>query len=156
RIPRPQASGLRPQARNATAMSWPAEPEPNGRRATSENRALPRGMAVAMGAGMRISVLLVLAACGSEKAAGSVGPSGGGASAADAGVAGCLSSNECPTGWTCNDFHMCEQPPPMLTDGGVPPPETEYTFGQPTSSQRFVYVAMTSQNELARIDGRTL
>ena len=105
---------------------------------------------------MRISVLLVLAACssGGKNAAG-VGP-GGGASAADASVAGCLSSNECPTGWTCNDFHMCEQPPPMLTDGGTTPPETEYTFGQPTSSQRFVYVAMTSQNELARIDGRTL
>ena len=103
-----------------------------------------------------MSVLLFLAACSSSNAHGDLGPSGGGgASSADAGASGqCLSSNECPTGWTCSDFHVCE-PPGSMGDGGVPP-ETEYQFGQPTSSQHFVYVAMTAQNELARIDGRTL
>ena len=81
---------------------------------------------------MRICLLVFLAACGASKS-----DSAGTSAAADAGAGlGCLSSNECPTGWTCNDFHMCEQPPPNLTDGGTTPPETEYQFGQPTSSQR--------------------
>src|SRR5262249_43469828 len=65
------------------------------------------------------------------------------------------SSNECPTGYTCNDFGHCEAPSPM-GDGGVPPAETEYDLGAPVTSQRFVYVAMTAENELARIDGNTL
>ncbi|HEX2690006.1 MAG TPA: YncE family protein [Kofleriaceae bacterium] len=67
---------------------------------------------------------------------------------------GCLASNECPTGWTCNDFHTCMSPAPG-TDGGVPS-ETEIDLGAPASSQRYVYVAMTAQNKLARIDGETL
>jgi DNA-binding beta-propeller fold protein YncE len=66
----------------------------------------------------------------------------------------CLASNECPTGWTCNDFHVCT-PPSSGTDGGGPA-ETEIELGAPTSSQRYVYVAMTAQNKLARIDGETL
>ena len=37
-----------------------------------------------------------------------------------------------------------------------PPPETELDYGAPISSQRYVYVAMTAQDELARIDGATL
>jgi DNA-binding beta-propeller fold protein YncE len=75
--------------------------------------------------------------------------------ASDAGFVGCLSSNECPAGYICNDFGRCERPP--STDAGVtPPPEVEYEFGAPISSQRFVYVAMTAQDSLARIDGATL
>src|ERR1700748_218461 len=93
-------------------------------------------------------MLLLLAACGSELA-----PAGGGA-VSDAGAA-CLSSNECPTGMVCNDFGSCEAPPPT-GDGGTPPPETEVAFGTPTIGQRFVYVPMTAENELARIDGATL
>jgi DNA-binding beta-propeller fold protein YncE len=34
--------------------------------------------------------------------------------------------------------------------------ETEIALGAPISSQRYVYVAMTAQNKLARIDGETL
>jgi hypothetical protein len=104
---------------------------------------------------MRVLLLLgCVTACGASKDIA-------GSSFGDAGVASsdaafhCLSSNECPTGFVCNEFGMCEQPPPMVGDAGVPP-ETEYTFGKPVSSRRFFYVAMTAQNELARIDGRTL
>ena len=67
----------------------------------------------------------------------------------------CFSSNECPTGYTCNEFGQCVPPSPTM-DGGVTPPETEYTLGAPISSQRYVYVPMTAENKLARIDGVTL
>src|SRR5262245_5497949 len=99
---------------------------------------------------MRIVTFSVvwLAACGSSRA-----DYGGAATDAGAGNS-CLSSNECPTGFICNEFGQCEQPP--ATDGGVQPPETEYELGAPIGSQRYVYVAMTAQNEFARIDGKTL
>jgi len=103
-------------------------------------------------------VLVVhLAGCGMQAAGDSAGgaflPDGGASS--DAGFVGCLSSNECPAGYICNDFGRCEMPP--SGDAGVPPPpETEYEFGAPISSQRYVYVAMTEKDELARIDGATL
>ena len=104
-----------------------------------------------MSAGMRWILLLSLTACG---ASGDYS-SGGGAFSGDAG-GGCLSSNECPTGTTCNDFGQCEAPPPMGDGGVTTPPETEYTLGTPITAQRFVYVPMTAENELARIDGATL
>lgn len=92
--------------------------------------------------------LLVIAGC----AGGDLGAAGPGA---DAGIGmGCLSSSECATGQVCNDFGRCETPPPS-SDAGVPQ-ETEYEYGPPISSERFVYVAMTEQDELARIDGQTL
>ena len=90
----------------------------------------------------------VSAACGGEIAE-SIGPS------PDASGGTCLSSSECPTGQICNDFGRCELPAPM-GDAGVPPGEVEYEFGAPIASARFVYVAMTAQDELARIDGTTL
>lgn len=70
----------------------------------------------------------------------------------------CLTSSECPTGWICNDFNVCVAPPPPVGDAGTPPPppETELAYTQPVSSQRFVYVAMTAEDSLARIDGRNL
>jgi hypothetical protein len=73
----------------------------------------------------------------------------------DGGISmGCLSSNECPTGYTCNDFGVCVPPAPGVDAGA--PPEVEYDFGAPISSQRYVYVPMTAENKLARIDGVTL
>jgi DNA-binding beta-propeller fold protein YncE len=72
----------------------------------------------------------------------------------DGGGSTCLASSECPTGWTCSEFHTCRPPAPG-SDAGVPA-ETEIAFGVPTSSQRYVYVAMTAQGRLARIDGETL
>lgn len=107
-----------------------------------------------MAGGMRWILLFSLAACGygGDDSFGT-----GGAFSGDAGASGggCLSSNECPTGTTCNDFGQCE-PPASMGDGGVPPAETEYTLGTPITAQRFVYVPMTVENELARIDGATL
>ena len=80
----------------------------------------------------------------------------GSPAAGDAGFVGCLSSNECPAGTICNDFGRCVAPPSGSGSGSGTAPEVEYTFGPPLSSQRYVYVAMTAQDELARIDGRTL
>lgn len=103
---------------------------------------------------MRALCCLLLAACGMQSDAGYAGLPDGGA-AGDSGFVGCLSSNECPAGYICNDFGRCEMPP--STDAGVTPtPEVEYELGAPISSQRYVYVAMTAQDELARIDGETL
>jgi hypothetical protein len=105
-------------------------------------------------------VLAVLAAgCGASSgdygsAFGDAGPGYG----ADAGAVGCLSSNECQNGYVCSEFGRCERMP-TSTDGGAdaaPPPEIEYEFSAPISSDRYVYVAMTSEDELARIDGETL
>jgi hypothetical protein len=106
---------------------------------------------------MRALPWLLLAACGASNSdSGYPGGGGGGGTGAssDAGALQCQSSNECPTGTVCNEFGLCE-PPSSAGDGGAPP-ETEYTFSQPVSSRRYFYVAMTSENELARIDGRTL
>src|SRR5690606_30485175 len=108
---------------------------------------------------MRALCCLLVAACAGSTDAGD---GWGGAPGTDAGVSsdagfvGCLSSNECPAGYICNDFGRCERPPE--DDAGVPPPppEVEYDYGPPISSQRYVYVAMTAQDELARIDGVTL
>ncbi|TMQ17583.1 MAG: hypothetical protein E6J90_10845 [Deltaproteobacteria bacterium] len=97
------------------------------------------------------ALLVAGAACGNSTAA-DLGSSGG--AGADAGAMGCLVASECPTGWSCNDFHVCVPPSPT-GDGGAPA-ETEIALGPPISSQRFVYVAMTAQGKLARIDGETL
>ncbi|HSR97698.1 MAG TPA: hypothetical protein VLM79_11640 [Kofleriaceae bacterium] len=100
----------------------------------------------------------VLAGCSNGGASADFAPgdAAGGAlpPGADPPPPACLSSSECPTGWTCNDFHVC-MPPSPGGDGGVPP-ETELEAGPPIGAQRFVYVAMTAQNKLARIDGESL
>jgi len=113
-----------------------------------------------MAAGMRTTRMILsmvpfaAAACSGASSDASAPP--GDFPGADAGGSdpGCLSSSECPTGWTCNDFHVC-MPPAPGSDGGVPA-ETELDVGAPIGAQRFVYVAMTQQNKLARIDGETL
>ena len=111
---------------------------------------------------MRMRLVIALsasvAACGGGLESGSsdgYGVDAGGR--ADAPAVGCLSSNECPAGYVCTEFGRCEMPPSTGTDAGVPPPpEVEYEFGAPISSDRYIYVAMTAQDELARIDGNTL
>lgn len=112
---------------------------------------------------MRMRLLIglsVLAACGGGDYAGAgddVGPG-----LADAGTVGCLTSNECPVGYVCSSFGRCERlTPPPSTDGGLPPdapppPEIEIELQPPVSSDRYIYVAMTAQDELARIDGSNL
>ena len=104
---------------------------------------------------MRVLALSVLAAACSAQNDSSGSFADGGASV-DGGFVGCLSSNECPAGYICNDFGRCERPPQTDDAGVMPPPEVEYDFGAPISSQRYVYVAMTAQDSLARIDGTTL
>lgn len=110
---------------------------------------------------MRLLCLLAMTGCGMSAMDGaSISDAGAGAPSSDAGgYVGCLSSNECPAGYFCNDFGRCEMLAPTGSgDAGMPPPppEVEYDFGPPISSQRFVYVAMTAEDELARIDGATL
>ncbi|GAB4560948.1 MAG: hypothetical protein Tsb0020_08080 [Haliangiales bacterium] len=75
---------------------------------------------------------------------------------AGAGTPECFSSNDCPTGWSCSDFGVCQPPPDSPGDAEPPPPEVEYELGAPVSSLRYVYVAMTDEDALARIDGATL
>lgn len=113
---------------------------------------------------MRPSISIVIAAAigagcsaSSEKTIGLADAGFGGGGASSDAASGCLASNECPTGYTCNDFHVCV-PPSTPPDGGTPPPppETEYEFSAPIASQRFVYVAMTAQDALARVDGTDL
>ncbi|MDQ3339920.1 MAG: hypothetical protein M4D80_32575 [Myxococcota bacterium] len=100
---------------------------------------------------MRALLFVALTACGGGLADQAIGEG------PDAGIGtGCLSSSECPTGQVCNDFGRCELPPPMGDAGTPGPGEVEYEYGPPISSERYVYVAMTAQDELARIDGRTL
>lgn len=67
----------------------------------------------------------------------------------------CFSSSECPVGWTCSEFGTCV-PPPSGDASTEPPPETEYELTEPHSSRRFVWVAMTDQDRLAKIDAATL
>lgn len=96
-----------------------------------------------------VSMWCSAAACGTSALSDSAGEPGV--------PSGCLASNECPTGWTCNDFQVCVPPSPGAGSGGSgAPAETEIVVGAPTGSERFVYVAMTALNKLARIDGETL
>jgi DNA-binding beta-propeller fold protein YncE len=94
-----------------------------------------------------IALLFASCAAGTDELAGAGdgdGP-GGGARA-------CAASNECPTGLVCTDFGRCEAPAPA----GDAPPERELELGAPIGASRYVYVAMTGEDALARIDGQTL
>ena len=101
----------------------------------------------------RVVVWMILVTAGCAGEASSPSNDNGGV-APPAPPLGCLASNECPSGTVCNEFHACVAPP-VGADAGVPA-ETEIALGAPTSSDRYVYVAMTAQNALARIDGDTL
>ena len=75
----------------------------------------------------------------------------------------CYSANDCQPGQYCNEFHRCVWPPQdsdggVEDDGGEPyvPPETEHEYSPPASGLRYVYVALTDQDTVARIDSETL
>lgn len=102
-----------------------------------------------------VAAAVAAAACGASDAY-DAGADAGAGGLPDAGPTTCLSSSECPTGYICNDFGRCEIPQPMGDAGVPPPPEVEYEFRAPVSAQRYVYVPLTEQDELARIDGLTL
>lgn len=69
----------------------------------------------------------------------------------------CYSANDCAPGQYCNEFHRCVWPPTQ-PDGGteVLPPETEHEFAPPASGARYVYVALSSDDTVARVDSETL
>jgi hypothetical protein len=106
---------------------------------------------------MTIAALL-LGACagGGGAASGDDSPPGddGNASPDAATSAECFSSSECPVGWVCSEFGTCVPPPGDAST--EPPPETEYELTEPHGSRRFVWVAMTDQDRLAKIDADTL
>src|SRR5262245_19504943 len=66
----------------------------------------------------------------------------------------CFSSSECPVGWICSEFGTCVPPPGDASP--ETPPETEYELTEPHGSRRYVWVAMTDQDRLAKIDAQTL
>ena len=101
-------------------------------------------------------LLLAIGACGSDELGNGGGFDSGGSSSDAGASAQCFSSNECPTGWTCSDFGTCVAPPPGSPDGGTDPAEVEVELSPPTHSDRFVYVAMSELDALARIDGMSL
>ena len=77
-----------------------------------------------------VSVSALVGCAGEASSDGAYYPDAGGST--DAGTqqpVGCISSNECPAGYVCNDFGRCEMPTPT-GDGGVPPPEVEYELGE--------------------------
>ncbi|WP_428263454.1 hypothetical protein [Haliangium sp.] len=96
--------------------------------------------------------LLVHPSCGTGGEDGGAAP---GFPDAGTGTPECFSSNDCPTGWSCTEFGVC-LPPSEQPGEAPPPPEREYELSAPVSSLRYVYVAMTEEDRLARIDGETL
>jgi hypothetical protein len=105
------------------------------------------------------AALLAAGACASDSGADFGASADGGygnSNDAGAGLPQCFSSNECPTGWTCSDFGSCVPPNPGDPDGGSDPAEVEVELSPPTHSDRFVYVAMSELDALARIDGMSL
>lgn len=78
----------------------------------------------------------------------------------DASAWQCYSANDCAPGQYCNEFHVCVSPP-QVDGGGVSadayvPPETELVYHPPASGDRYVFVALTDQDTVARIDSETL
>ncbi|MCE9574837.1 MAG: hypothetical protein K8W52_16930 [Deltaproteobacteria bacterium] len=110
----------------------------------------------------QISMLALCAACatacGASQADGSSYQDAGVIVGADAGGSPqCFSSSECPVGWTCSEFGTCLPPTTPPPDGGtVTPPEIEHEMSAPVSSLRFVWVALTDEDKLAKIDGTNL
>jgi DNA-binding beta-propeller fold protein YncE len=104
-----------------------------------------------------IAAAAILGGCGQELASpgdDTAGDDSGDDASGDDGTFECFSQSECPVGWTCSEFGTCV-PPPTGVDA-APPEETEYALTEPHSSQRYVWVAMTDQDRLAKIDGATL
>jgi DNA-binding beta-propeller fold protein YncE len=100
--------------------------------------------------------LLLATACGESGDDGApLSDAGGYWVDAGTGLPECFSSNECPTGWTCSEFGTCVPPAPDQPDG-APPAEVEYELSRPASALRYIYVAMTELDALAKVDGQTL
>src|SRR5436190_19638174 len=106
---------------------------------------------------MRWLAALALAACGGGLEGAAYGDDDFATDAGTGGTPQCFSSSECPVGFVCSEFGVCVPPPPPMGDAGTPqPPEVEYKLSEPSSARHFVWVAMTDQDRLARIDGANL
>ena len=68
----------------------------------------------------------------------------------------CFSANDCNPGEYCNEFNRCV-PVREGPDGGIiEPPEVEEEFTPPASGERYVYVALTEGDMVARVDSVNL
>jgi DNA-binding beta-propeller fold protein YncE len=99
-----------------------------------------------------IAALWAIAACAGDAQSPAGGDDGWGD--AGPGTLECFSSSECPTGWSCSEFGTCVPPDPGAPDGGAE--EVEIELSPAASALRYVYVAMTELDALAKIDGATL
>jgi len=95
--------------------------------------------------------------CGAEDAASEGAPP-----KADGGATGtrCFGANDCPPGSFCNEFGYCTA---LGTDAGSSdggdsglPPEVEQQRDPPASGKVYVYVAVPSQDMVAKIHSQTL
>jgi DNA-binding beta-propeller fold protein YncE len=81
----------------------------------------------------------------------------------------CFGANDCQPGQYCNEFHRCIWASTPDGDGDIDadgdadgdtepyvPPEVEYDFGPPASGFRYVYIALTDLDSVARVDSETL
>jgi DNA-binding beta-propeller fold protein YncE len=69
----------------------------------------------------------------------------------------CFGANDCAPGEVCNEFGVCVAQPPATggaTDAGTPPPPPEVVSRRepPASGKRYVYVAISDEDTVARID----
>src|SRR5262245_54005705 len=85
------------------------------------------------------AALALSVGCSADNSSYAGSPSVDAGAAVDAATGRCISSNECPVGWTCSEFGTCEPPPVTGPDAGLPP-EVEVQFSAPSSTLRYVYV----------------
>lgn len=102
------------------------------------------------------ALIVLLAGCGAD--AGLNAPK----AKSDAGSRQCYGANDCTPGHECNELGFCV---PMKTtdgsishsDGGLPPEvESKNKSEPPATGKRFVYVAVPTQDMVAKIDSETL
>ncbi len=101
--------------------------------------------------------LLELAACASDTKLAAEAPR-----SSDAGAAArqCYGANDCAPGQACNELGYCvplqKTDAGVETDGQAAPPEVENRTEPPATGNKFVYVAVSDQDMVARIDSVTL
>ncbi|MSP59471.1 MAG: hypothetical protein EXR72_03855 [Myxococcales bacterium] len=97
-----------------------------------------------------VLVVVLLSACGSES--GGHYPGGAG----DLGGAGrqCFGANDCRQGEICSVFGACVPVAPASDGGTTPPAEVAERPEPPASGNRYVYVALPTQDTVVKIDSQ--